>query len=44
MGGSEGKTVTGLYVCITGHIHIPGVFENRVLRRIFGLKRDEVTK
>jgi len=34
--GSEGKIVTGLYVGITGHIHIPVIFENRVLRRIFG--------
>ena len=42
-GGSEGKSVTGLYVGITGHIHIPGVFENRVLRGIFGPKKDEVT-
>ena len=43
-GGSEGKTVTGLYVGITGHIHIPGVFENRVLRRILGPKTDEATE
>jgi hypothetical protein len=42
-GGSEGKTVTGLYVGITGHIHIAGVFENRALGRIFGPKGDEVT-
>ena len=35
--------LTGLYVGIIGHIHITGVFENRVLRRIFGPKRDEVT-
>ena len=34
--------LTGLYVGITGHIHIPGVFENRVLR-IFRPERDEVT-
>ena len=42
-GGSEGKTVTGLYVGITSHIHIAGVFENRALGRIFGPKGDEVT-
>ena len=37
-----------LYGCETGSLtlgekHRPRVFENRVLRRIFGTKRDEVT-
>jgi hypothetical protein len=37
-----------LYGCETWSLtlreeHTLGVFENRVLRRIFGLKRDEVT-
>jgi hypothetical protein len=37
-----------LYGCETWSLtireeHIPGVFENRVLRRVFGQKRDEVT-
>jgi hypothetical protein len=37
-----------LYACETGSLtlrekHRLGVFENKVLRRIFGPKRDEVT-
>jgi hypothetical protein len=45
-GGVEVKLLVilnDLYVGITGHIHIPGVCENRVLKRIFVPKRDEVT-
>jgi hypothetical protein len=46
MGGMKVELLailTGVYVGIASHIHIPGVFENRAMRRIFVPKRDEVS-